>query len=91
MVATASGGKIDLTPLWFRELTVLGIFGRQTENYDGRRINTNSLVHEFMLTGKLPVEQMLTHTFRLEEYREAFNVAMNKGEHQSVKVAFDFR
>ncbi|RPI61921.1 MAG: hypothetical protein EHM48_04905, partial [Planctomycetaceae bacterium] len=38
MVGTGDGGGADMTPIWFRELTVLGAYGRQVENFRGERI-----------------------------------------------------
>jgi len=91
MVATGSGRGVDLTPVWFTELTVLGAYGRQRETHAGRRIGTYQLVIELMASGKLSVQPMLTHTFGLGEYRRAFETGMNKARHQAIKVAFDFR
>ena len=91
MLATGSGRGVDLTPIWFTELTVFGTYGRQTENYQGRAIGTYPLVHELMLAGKLDVAPMLTHRFPLAEYRRAFEVGLNKSAHKAVKVAFDMR
>ncbi|HOF18172.1 MAG TPA: alcohol dehydrogenase catalytic domain-containing protein [Phycisphaerae bacterium] len=91
MVATSHGGRIDLTPLWFRELTWTGVSGRQVENFAGRRVQTYQLVHEMMTQGKLDVREMLTHTFRLGQYRQALETAMNKSAFRAIKVAFDFR
>jgi len=91
LVGTGHGGRLDLTPVWFTELTVIGAYGRQLERHDGRRIGTYQLVHELMVSGKLPVAGLLTHMFRLVEYRKAFQVGMNKGRHEAIKVAFDFR
>jgi threonine dehydrogenase-like Zn-dependent dehydrogenase len=34
---------------------------------------------------------MLTHIFRLEQWREAFSVLANQEESGAIKVAFDFR
>jgi threonine dehydrogenase-like Zn-dependent dehydrogenase len=34
---------------------------------------------------------MLTHTFRLEHWRDAFLAIANQGESGAVKVAIDFR
>ena len=34
---------------------------------------------------------MLTHTFRLEQWREAFLAIANQGDSGAVKVAIDFR
>lgn len=91
MVGTGHGGGVDLTPIWFRELTVRGSYGRQLENFQGRRIGTYQLVHELMQAGKLPVRAMMTHTFRIDDYRHALEVAMWKGPHKAIKVAMDFR
>lgn len=90
-VGTGHGGRVDLTPLWFRELSFVGAYGRQAEHWAGRRVDTYALVHELILAGRLKTEGLLTHTFPLGEYRQAFTVAMNKGVHRAVKVAFDFR
>lgn len=91
MVGTAHGRGADLTPVWFRELHVLGAYGRQEEHFAGRRIGTYQLVHELMISGKLGVQSLLTHTFGIGRWREAFGVAMYKGRHRAIKVALDFR
>jgi len=91
MVGTGHGGRVDLTPIWFRELEILGAYGRQEEHLDERRIGTYQLVHELMASGKLAVGDMLTHRFGLGEYKRALSVALDKGRHKAVKVAFDFR
>ena len=91
MVATGSGRGADLTPIWFRELSVIGAYGRQIENFAGRRIGTYKIVHEIMQQGKLDLRPLLTHTFRLEDYAAALDTAMFKAGHRAIKVALDFR
>ena len=91
MLGTLQGKHVDLTPLWFRELNVIGAYGRQTETYEGRRIGTYQLTQEFILAGKIKASRLLTHRFRLDEYRRALTTAMQKDKHEAVKVAFDFR
>jgi L-iditol 2-dehydrogenase len=91
LLATGHGRGTDLTPIWFTELTVRGAYGRQVEQFEGRRIGTYQLVHEMMASGELDVRRLLTHTFRLAEYRRAFEVGLAKAAHRAVKVAFDFR
>lgn len=44
-----------------------------------------------MRAGKLDLAPLLTHSFALEDYRVALEVAMNKASHGAVKVAIDFR
>jgi L-iditol 2-dehydrogenase len=91
LVGTGHGRGVDLTPIWFQELTVRGAYGRQIENFAGRRIGTYQLVHEFMSAGKLPVRPLLTHTYRLDQFRQALDTSIHKGRHEAIKVAIDFR
>ncbi len=91
LVGTGHGGRLDITPLWFTELTVLGAYGRQYEEFDGRRIESYKLAHEMMVAGKIKADNMLTHTFPLGRYKRALTVALNKSKYEAVKVAFDFR
>ena len=90
-VGTGHGGAIDLTPVWFTELRIKGVYGRAIEQFGGKAATTYEMVHDFMLGGKMDVEKMLTHKFPLDEYRRAFATASGKSEHDAVKVAFDFR
>ena len=41
--------------------------------------------------GRIDLSGMLTHTFRLEQWREAFTVLARQEQTGAVKVAFDFR
>jgi len=91
IVATGAGRNVDMTPIWFQELTVIGAYGRHAESVDGRDIGEYQLVHELLLAGKLDVDGMLTHVFPLGDYRKAFDVAMHKSAHRAIKVALDFR
>ena len=91
MLGTLQGNVEDLTPLWFRELKVIGAWGRQVEKHQGRQVNTYDLAQELLLAGKLKTKGLLTHQFRLENYKQAIKVAMNKAANHSIKVAFDFR
>lgn len=91
IIGTGSGGRLDLTPLWFTELTVMGAYGRQIEQFDRRSISTYRLVHELMVSGRMKLDGLLTHTFELADYRRAFDVGLHKGRHQAIKVAFDLR
>jgi len=91
LVGTGHGRGVDMTPIWFTELTVRGAYGRSVETVAGRRIETYALTHEWMTTGRLPTEGLLTHTFRPAEYKRAFAVTLAKARHEAVKVAIDWR
>jgi threonine dehydrogenase-like Zn-dependent dehydrogenase len=90
MVGTARG-PADLTPIWFKEQTVIGAYGRSVENFGGRRVGTYQLVHEMMSDGRLDVGGLLTHKFRLDDWCRALQTAAWKSQGMAVKVAFDYR
>ncbi|MEE9616006.1 MAG: hypothetical protein V3T90_03245, partial [Anaerolineae bacterium] len=50
---------------------------------------TFELAMRWMQTGNLDCAGLLTHRFPLDDYQEAFIVAMDKQTRRSVKVAFD--
>jgi threonine dehydrogenase-like Zn-dependent dehydrogenase len=43
----------------------------------------------WMETGQIRCEELLTHRFPLDAYREAFATAVDKRRYRSIKVAFD--
>ena len=102
VLGTAHISVVDLTPLWFAELTVIGANGRQIEDappglaHPGgglapRRLHTYEIVFDLIRDGRLDIAPLLTHTFRLKDYRAAFE-ALTVGRRQGViKVAFDHR
>jgi threonine dehydrogenase-like Zn-dependent dehydrogenase len=91
MLGTLQSASVDLTPLWFRELKIIGTYGRQLEHFEGGRVNTYGIVHDWMVSGKLSADGLLTHLFPLREYKKAFRAAIYKPASKSIKVAFDMR
>jgi threonine dehydrogenase-like Zn-dependent dehydrogenase len=83
-------GKTDWTPLWFKELTMVGTVCSSTEDYQSQRIRCYKLALDFMAQGKVDLASLLTHTFRLEDYRRAMSMHMNKSRHRLVHSAFAF-
>jgi len=90
LTGTSAAHEIDTTPIWFRELTIRGAYGRQLEHWGGERIGTYQLVHRWILDGTIPTEGLLTHTFPLADYRHAFAAATRKSSSACVRAAFRF-
>lgn len=83
--------KVDLTPVWLKELNIQGnLTSCSDETYQEQRKRPYQLALEWMAKGKLDLSPLLTHTFRLNDYRQALSMAMHKGDHQMVKAAFVF-
>lgn len=90
LVGTA-GRAQDITPIWFKEQTVLGAYGRGLEQWQSRTVGTYQLVHEMMLDGRLGVRGMLTHVFGINDWKRALWTAADKSARHAIKVAFDWR
>ena len=82
--------KLDLAPLWHRELELVGSYTYGTETLtDGTQTHTFNLAFE--LIAELQLERLVTASYRLKDYREAIRHAMSAGELGSSKVVFDLR
>jgi threonine dehydrogenase-like Zn-dependent dehydrogenase len=90
---TLSRMKLDLTPVWYREVRLVGTLAHGMERLPGsqEKLTTFELTVRWLLEGKLAADGMLTHRFRLKDYRRAIQTAVDKRGAQSVKVAFDLR
>ena len=87
-VGTSQIGTVDTCPVWFSELNIIGANGRAFERYQGRVLHTYELLMELMLAGKIKLDGLLTHRFRIEQYQEAFATIANKATTGAIKVAF---
>jgi len=92
LVGTAGEiGPVDFSSLWFRELKVSGSAMYAYGTWRGQRVRTYQLAVDLLARGDYPAQGLVSHIFPLSAYREAFQVAFDKRDHQSVKVAFDLR
>ncbi len=82
--------RVDWTPIWLNELTIKGSVWSGMETFQGRRIRTFQLGLEWMAADKLDLAPMVTHRFRLDDYRRALAVTADKGRHRVVKSVFVF-
>ena len=81
----------EWSPLYFKEIAWVGSNAFGVEEVDG--IRRHGIEHYLRLAeqGRVDLTGMLTHTFRLDQWREAFTVLANQEESGAIKVAFDFR
>ncbi len=81
--------EIDLTPIWYWEVDVIGMFAHGGEDWQGERVSTFDLVVRLLKEGKLNFDGFITHRFPLSQYREAFLTAMDQARSHAIKVIFD--
>jgi threonine dehydrogenase-like Zn-dependent dehydrogenase len=81
--------RFEWTPLYFKEISIVGSNGFGIEAYDGRRQHAMEWYFEFIRTRRIDVTPIITHRFPLEAYRKAFMTCYAQGDHGAVKVLFD--
>jgi len=82
--------KVDWSIAAYKEIEVIGSMIYGLDDFQGRRKHSFEIALEIL--GKNPIlyQNLVTHKFPIDEYKSAYNVAMHKGKHQAIKVAFEF-
>jgi threonine dehydrogenase-like Zn-dependent dehydrogenase len=96
---TRAGGRVvlagmpeagaDLSPVWFRELEVVGAYAAATEVTDGGAVPGFDLAVE--LARSAPLDGLVGGVYPLSRWREALDHAFSAGRLGTFKVAFDPR
>jgi threonine dehydrogenase-like Zn-dependent dehydrogenase len=79
------------TPVYCKELTFTGSNAFGIEEVDGVRKHGIAHFLEFVESGRIDLTPMLTHTFRLDDWRDAFTALADQAASGAIKVAFDMR
>jgi threonine dehydrogenase-like Zn-dependent dehydrogenase len=93
---TKAGGRVvlsgipaigaDLTPVWFRELELVGAYTSGTEQVNGKPRKAFDLAIE--LASAAPLDKVVGATYPLERWREALDHALAAGKLGIAKVVF---
>jgi threonine dehydrogenase-like Zn-dependent dehydrogenase len=81
----------EWSPLYFKEISWVGSNAFGVEEVEGVRLHGIEHYLRLVEDGRVDLTGMLTHTFRLDQWREAFTALATQQETGAVKVAFDFR
>jgi threonine dehydrogenase-like Zn-dependent dehydrogenase len=87
LVGMPGAVRVDLAPLWHREVTLLGAYAYGTEQVAGLGVRTFDLALE--IAGALHTGRLVSATYPLDRFEEAVAHAGAAGRRGSVKVAFD--
>ncbi len=89
LVGTAGPAKVDWSFVWAGELQILGTFGYGRE---ASGEHTFSLaLRDLGTEGAAPAAGLITHRYRLEEYRQAMRAHLVAGAERPLKAVFDLR
>jgi threonine dehydrogenase-like Zn-dependent dehydrogenase len=84
-------GRFEWSPWYFKDARLIGSNAFGIEEVDGVRQHAIRHYLDMVRDGRVDVSKMLTHTFRLDRWREAFTTIARQHETGAIKVAFDFR
>jgi threonine dehydrogenase-like Zn-dependent dehydrogenase len=90
-LGVSSPDRFEWTPWYFKELRLIGSNAFGDETFEGRRAHAFEHFFELLTEGRIDLSGMLTHQFRLDDWRDAFTTIVRQGETGAIKVAFDFR
>ncbi len=93
-LGAAGIGKVDMTPVWYKQLVVVGsidhganpssVIGRAPEGLD----HSIDAALDVLVRRAFPPDLLVTHEFPLEGYREAVQAGLDKKASRAIKVAF---
>jgi threonine dehydrogenase-like Zn-dependent dehydrogenase len=96
MVGVARPKRFEWTPLYFKELALLGsnAYGMETLPPSsgaeaGKCVHTISLYLDLVAEGRLHLKELVTHRYPLEGFADAFVAAYDKRASGATKVIFD--
>ena len=91
LTGVATPRRFEWTPLYFKEIAVIGSNAFGVESLAGERRHALEWYLELSAGRGLDVTPVVTHHFPLARWREAFLACHDQGRSGAVKVLFDFR
>ena len=79
------------TPIYLKEIHFTGSNAFGMEEVEGVRRHGIAQYLELANSGRVDLTPMLTHTFDLDDWRDAFGALADQEASGAIKVAFDFR
>jgi len=94
LLGAAGVSEVDLTPVWYKEAALVGSIDHTVDSGSAPGLAGAPERHsvdralDILAAGLLPHEVIVTHEFRLADYRDAVETAIDRGNSHSIKVVF---
>lgn len=82
--------KFDETPIWWQGLNIVGADSHGMEDFNGKKISTFEIVKDMMQKNEITTDGFITHRFKLDDYKKAFKLLIEKPD-DAIKVVLDCR
>jgi threonine dehydrogenase-like Zn-dependent dehydrogenase len=83
--------RFEWTPLYFKEIAVVGSNAFGVEEIGGRRQHAFEWYFELVRKQSVDLTPILTHRFPLAAWRDAFRAGFDQGASGAVKLLFEYR
>jgi threonine dehydrogenase-like Zn-dependent dehydrogenase len=90
ITGVATPRRFEWTPLYFKEVSIIGSNAFGHETYEGKRSHAMEIYLDMIQTKGVDVTAILTHRFRLEGYADALLACRHQGKSGAVKVLFEY-
>ena len=90
ITGVANPARFEWTPLYFKEIELLGSNAFGVETFEGQRLHSMEIYLQLLEEQRLDLTGMITHRFHIEQFRRAFLAAHGKNNSAAVKVAFEY-
>lgn len=90
ITGVATPRRFEWTPLYFKEISIIGSNAFGVETYKGTRRHAMEIYFDLIKTMGVDVTAILTHRFRLDQYAEALLACRHQGKSGAVKVLFEY-
>jgi threonine dehydrogenase-like Zn-dependent dehydrogenase len=88
MVGVAQPRRFEWTPLYFKEISLLGSNAYGIETLGGKRAHGIALFLELLAEERLKLDGIVSHRFPLEKFGDAFMAVYDKRRSGAIKVLF---
>jgi len=90
ITGVANPARFEWTPLYFKEIVLLGSNAFGVETFEGQRRHSMEIYLDLLKEKRFDLSQMVTHRYPIDQYKQAFLSAHIKNKSNAVKVVFDF-
>ena len=94
LLGAAGVSEVDLTPIWYKEAALVGSIDHTVDAgaapglAGGPDRHSVDRALDILAAGLLPDAVVVTHEFALENYRDAVETAIDRGNARAIKVVF---
>ena len=88
LIGLSSEVKFDPTMIWVKLITITGSLYYGFHDWEGKRKHTFEIAIDLITKKDLKLQDMVTHKFKLDEYKKMMDVNIHKGKYRAVKTMF---